>query len=47
MQGDCGAERGGEMTILRPIDTRFKVTYPPSKSSTDWMAIEYECDDRP
>lgn len=32
------------MTILRPIGTRFKVTYPPSKSSTDWMAIEYECE---
>lgn len=29
---------------LRPIGTRFKVTYPPFPSSTVWMATEYECE---
>lgn len=32
------------MTILRPIGTRFKMTCSPSKSSTGWMATEYECE---
>jgi len=29
---------------LRPIGTRFKMAYPPSKSSTSLMAAEYECE---